>query len=244
MLSLSRIAEEIILWTSEFDFVELSDEYSSSSSIMPQKKNPDVAELIRARAGRVCGNLSSAVTIYKAMPFAYNRDFQEINPLLYFSLESAEISAILTSRMLSTAKFKAEVMREKATKGFSIATDVANLLVQKAKIPFRVAHRIVGRIAMEDNLSLEKLLKAADEVAKEYREAIRQNIGEGDLIFDVERVLESRKNLGSPSKAEVKRMIEERFKILERDREELDSIVEKLCEALEKLYGEVERLVR
>jgi argininosuccinate lyase len=243
MLSLSRIAEEIILWTSEFDFMELSDEYSSSSSIMPQKKNPDVAELIRARAGRVCGNLSSAITIYKAMPFAYNRDFQEINPLLYFSLESAEISAILTSRMLSTAKFKAEVMREKATKGFSIATDVANLLVQKARIPFRAAHRIVGRIAMEGDLSLEKLLKATDEVAKEYREVIRQNVCEEDLRFDVESVLESRINVGAPSKAEVKRMIEERFEILKRDWEEVDTIIEKLSRALEKLYGEVESLV-
>jgi argininosuccinate lyase len=245
MLSLSRIAEEIVLWSSEFDFIELADAYSSSSSIMPQKKNPDVAELVRARTARVCGELSSAMMAYKAMPFAYNRDFQEMNPLLYFSLESAETCTVVVSRMLATAKFKAEVMEEKASRGFSLATAIADVLVQKAAIPFRTAHRIVGQLAMEgaENPTLEQLLKAAEKVAKEYVSEIEARILAEDLDLDVEKAVESSKNLGSPSKAEVKRMIEERFETLVKDQEKVDSIVGRVSESIEKLYGEIQAIV-
>ncbi|MBO8183064.1 MAG: argininosuccinate lyase [Archaeoglobus sp.] len=245
MLSLSRIAEEIVLWSSEFDFMELADSYASSSSIMPQKKNPDIAELIRARAARICGNLTSAMMIYKAMPFAYNRDFQEMNPLLYFSLESAELCTILISRMLETARLKREKMEEKASKGFSTATDIADLLVQKAGIPFRLAHRIVGYLASHgiENPSLGKLIKAAEETAEPYVSAIKDKISEEDLKFDAEKAVESRKNVGSPSKVEVERMIAERIKILEKDQNELESRVERVSESLEMLYKEIQGVV-
>ncbi len=245
MLALSRIAEELILWSSEFNFIELSDAFASSSSIMPQKKNPDIAELIRARAARVCGNLSSAMMIYKAMPFAYNRDFQEMNPLMYFSLESAEISTILASRMLSTLEFRVDEMERKASKGFSAATDIADMLVQKAGIPFRISHRIVGQLALEGKTDpgLEDLLEAAEKVAEEYVEKIKEKVSEGDLSVESENLVEKRKNIGSPSKAEIERMIEERYDKLQTEWGELDLAIEKISQSLEKLYEELQKLI-
>ena len=245
MLSLSRIAEELILWSSEFNFLELSDAFASSSSIMPQKKNPDIAELIRARAARICGNLSSAMMIYKAMPFAYNRDFQEMNPLIYFSLESAEISTILMSRMLSTLEFKAHEIKRKTSKGFSAATDIADMLVQKVGIPFRISHKIVGQLALEGktNPSLDDLLEAAERVAKEYVGKIKEKVSEDDLSVEPENLVEKRKNIGSPSKAEVKRMIEDRYGKLQSEWDELDSVVEKVSQSLERLYEELQELI-
>ena len=113
MLTLSRMAEEIVLWSSEFDFVDLPEEFASTSSIMPQKKNPDVAELIRAKAGKTVGELTAVMTIYKALPLTYNRDFQEMNSIMYSALNTAELSAIVMGKMYSSLKFKAEVMEEK-----------------------------------------------------------------------------------------------------------------------------------
>jgi argininosuccinate lyase len=245
MQSLSRIAEELILWSSEFGFVELPDDLASSSSIMPQKKNPDIAELIRARAGRVFGNLSSAMMIYKAMPFSYNRDFQEINPLLYFSMESAEICTILISRLLNGVKFKADVLEEKAGKGFTTATEIADMLVQKLKIPFRIAHKIVGSLAMEQkfNPTKEDIVRAAMNVSREVAEKAKQ-IDEKDLmeVKTPERVVERKKNTGSPRREEVIRMIESRKSLLEVDVEEVENLVERLSASLERLYSEIKKL--
>jgi|Deesub1362A_J573_1020465.scaffolds.fasta_scaffold00053_32 argininosuccinate lyase len=247
MLSLSRIAEEIILWSSEFDFIELPDEYSSSSSIMPQKKNPDIAELVRGRTGRVCGNLISAMMIYKAMPFSYNRDFQEINPLIYGSLESAVMCCNLFSGMLRKIVFKRDIMKKKASKGFTTATELADTLVQKAGIPFRIAHKIVGILAMKGifHPTKDDLMSAARSVLGE-KVNILEKVTEKDIesAINPENVVERRKNIGSPSKGAVLKMIEKRKKKVEEDEESLQEIIEKVSTSLENLYDAVQRIVK
>jgi len=235
MLTLSRIAEEIVLWASEFNFVELPDEYSSSSSIMPQKKNPDVAEIVRARTGKLLGNLAAAMAIYKAMPLAYNRDFQEMNPLLYESMRSAELSCEVMAGILEKVKFKADVMEEKAGKGFSVATHIAEELV-RMEIPFRKAHRIVGKLSL--NPSYENLRKIMEDEGIEP-------MSEDDFrrCMDVKEVVESRKNTGGTAGSEVRRMIEDRISSLQKDVEELREIAEKISTSIEELYGEVSKIL-
>ena len=243
MLSLSRIAEELILWSSEFGFVELPDEYASSSSIMPQKKNPDVAELIRAKAGKLTGNLAAAASIYRAMPYAYNRDFQEINPLLYESLETAELSTLAMAEMMEKLRFRKEVMEEKAGKGFSCATELADTLVRKCGLPFRTAHAIVGRMAMEENpITPELLDRIALEVAG-LRVSDKISQEELEKILDPRQVVERRINTGGTSSQEIRRMLEVRKKRLEEDAEALEKIIEEVSSGLEMMYGEVERII-
>jgi argininosuccinate lyase (EC 4.3.2.1) len=136
MLSLSRIAEEIILF-STLGFIDLPNKYASTSSIMPQKKNPDIAELIRAKTGKTIGNLVSAMAIYKALPFSYNRDFQEMNEILYETMRIVENSVEVMSGMLSEIRFNKSLLEEKAREGFTLATEVADMLVKEFGIPFR-----------------------------------------------------------------------------------------------------------
>jgi len=245
MLSLSRIAEELILWSSEFDFVELPDEYASSSSIMPQKKNPDIAELIRAKTGKMIGNLTAASTIYKAMPFTYNRDFQEMNPLLYESLEAASQSVELMLGMVRGLKFRTDVMERKAGKSFTAATELADTLVRKANIPFRSAHKIVGKLALDGKYSPS--LEELDEVAMAVVGfKVSEYLSEDDLkkAVDPKLIVESRSNVGGTSREEVERMLEERKKLVLSDAENLSSIICGVTSKLEKLYQEVESILR
>ena len=233
LLNLSRLAEEIILWSSEFDFVELPDEYSSSSSIMPQKKNPDVAELIRAKAGRAIGLLSSAMSIYKALPFTYNRDFQEMNGIMFEALESADVSTILMAKMLESLRFRREVMEEKAFRGYSDATEYVDELVRRG-VPFRDAHRIVGRAVMEGDLRPERICEIAAEIGydvdlKGFRPELRKA---------VERV-----SLGSTGRREVERMIEERYLRLERDLTEINRLFSSVRRRIDHLFSEVLKIL-
>jgi len=242
MLSLSRIAEELILWASEFNFVELPDEYSSTSSIMPQKKNPDIAELIRAKCGKVIGNLTSAMAIYKAMPYTYNRDFQEMNEILYDSMKIAEISTILMARMLRNIKFKVEIMEEKAKKEFSTATEIADLLVMKDSIPFRIAHKIVGKIIMEN---LDFTVDNVKKIAKEFGVEVK-NVSKEDLknALDVKKVVEKRENVGGTSTNEIKRMLGMRENSLKEDIKFFEELVDKISARLERLYEEIKKVIK
>ena len=160
MVDLSKMAEELILWSStEFGFVELGDEYSATSSIMPQKKNPVVAETIRAKCGSVMGEATAAFTIAKALPNAYNLDLQEITPHLWRALDDATSSVSLMAGMLSSAKFQADRLKDAVKGDMSTATELANELVRAKGVPFRQAHQIVGelvRVAIEKNISLEE----------------------------------------------------------------------------------------
>ncbi len=159
MMHLSRISEELILWSSsEFNFIELPDAYTTGSSIMPQKKNPDIPELIRGKTGRAYGNLVSLLTTMKALPLTYNRDMQEDKEPLFDSIDTVKSSLSIMAEMLPLIKFHKERMYE-AAKGFSLATDVAEYLVKKG-VPFRKAHEITGRMVrycIDNNKSIEEM---------------------------------------------------------------------------------------
>ena len=174
MMHLSRFSEEIIIWNSnEYQFVEIDDAYSTGSSIMPQKKNPDIAELVRGKTGRVYGALMSLLTTMKGIPLAYNKDMQEDKELSFDAMDTAKGCLALFNGMLKTMKFNKERMRESANHGFTNATDAADYLV-KHGVPFRDAHGIVGQIVLYcldkkipiDAMSLEEL-KAISPVFEE-----------------------------------------------------------------------------
>ena len=163
--TLSRLAEELILYSSfEFGFVELPDAFATGSSIMPQKKNPDIPELIRSKAGRVLGDLVTLFTVVKGLPLAYNKDLQEDKEPLFDAFDQALPSVRLLARMLPALKWNPEVMARAAKSGYALATDLADYLAKKG-LPFREAHRVVGRVVQKltregrelEDLSLEEL---------------------------------------------------------------------------------------
>lgn len=157
MMHISRLSEEIILWSSyEFGFVELSDAYSTGSSIMPQKKNPDVPELLRGKTGRVNGNLISLLTVMKGLPLAYNKDTQEDKEGVFDSIDTAELSLKILAEALKTMTIKADNMEKACQKGHLTATDLADYLVQKCGVPFRETHFISGKaVARAETLGID-----------------------------------------------------------------------------------------
>jgi argininosuccinate lyase len=209
MANLSRMAEELILWsTSEFGFIELDDQYSSTSSIMPQKKNPDIAELMRAKTGTVHGALMSVLTICKAIPYSYNRDLQEATPHLWRAVDIVRASVRMATGMVGTMGIKKDAMNKATNIGFMTATELADVLVRTADIPFRTAHHIVGSIAKTgktptltilDELSSEIIHeKLSDRGLSE--KAIRQAL---DPMYNVRK----RRIQGGPAPRETKRQI-------------------------------------
>lgn len=180
MMHLSRLSEEIILWNSnEYRFVELDDAYATGSSIMPQKKNPDVAELIRGKTGRVYGDLMALLTVMKGIPLAYDKDMQEDKEPVFDAVDTADGCVKLMAGMLATMKFNRKVMEESAKHGFTNATDAADYLVEKG-IPFRDAHGIIGQMVLYciaqgkslDALSLEEFRKFSPAFDKDIYDAI------------------------------------------------------------------------
>jgi argininosuccinate lyase len=146
MMHVSRMAEEIVLWTSEeFGFIELSDAFATGSSIMPQKKNPDAAELMRGKTGRVYGNLMSLLTTMKGLPLTYNRDMQEDKEPLFDTVDTVTATLAILPEMLKSITFHKERLQQSGDAAFSTATDIAEYLVKKG-LPFRTAHEITGRI--------------------------------------------------------------------------------------------------
>src|SRR5699024_1669214 len=143
------LAEEVILWaTKEFSFVTLDDAFSTGSSIMPQKKNPDVAELARGKAGRLVGDLAGLMTTLKALPLAYNRDLQEDKEPVFDAVDTLELLLPAFSGMIATLTYHGDRMAELAPQGFSLATDVAEWLVRQG-VPFRTAHEVAGACVRE-----------------------------------------------------------------------------------------------
>ena len=204
MMHLSRFSEEVILWcTGEFNFVELDDAYSTGSSIMPQKKNPDVAELVRGKTGRVDGDLMTLLTVMKGIPLAYNKDMQEDKEALFDGLDTVLISIQTFTGMLDTMKIKKDVMKKAASGGFTNATDVADYLVKKGEA-FRNAHEIVGKIVLYcidenkaiDDLSLDEFKSFSPFFEEDVYKAI-------DLITCVEE----RSVMGGPSSSSVQSQI-------------------------------------
>lgn len=160
MMHLSRFSEELILWSShEFAFVEMDDAYSTGSSIMPQKKNPDVAELVRGKTGRVYGNLMGILTVMKSLPLAYNKDMQEDKEAIFDSVDTIKMCLPVFTRMLATMRIRNINMYKAAQGGFTNATDIADYLVKKG-IPFRSAHEIIGKMVLyciDNNKAIDEL---------------------------------------------------------------------------------------
>jgi|Deesub1362B_J571_1020462.scaffolds.fasta_scaffold00426_1 argininosuccinate lyase len=247
-VNLSRLAEELILWsTAEFGFVELSDELSSTSSIMPQKKNPDALEIMRARVARAIGNLTSAFALVKALPLAYNRDLQELSPVALDSFEILEASVSMLSRILSTAEFKHERMRATCEGDFLTATELADYLVREKGLAFRTAHRIVGRLvagAVKAGISPDKITpEMLDDAALEV---IGKPLGlskeELECCLSLEKSIAGKRSTGAPSPPAVEESISRGEAKLAEFRARLEDRERKVKEAFEALLKEVERL--
>lgn len=204
MMHFSRLCEEIIIWNSnEYHFVEIDDAYSTGSSIMPQKKNPDIAELIRGKTGRVYGALMSLLTTMKGLPLAYNKDMQEDKELSFDAMHTAEVCTSLFTQMLSTMKFNKEAMEKSAVNGFTNATDAADYLVNKG-VPFRDAHGIIGRLVLYcidkgvgiDVLSMEELKAVSDKFEPDIYDAV-----------SLKTCVEKRLTLGAPGPEAMREVI-------------------------------------
>ena len=205
MMHLSRFSEEIILFCSwEFKFIELDDAYSTGSSIMPQKKNPDIAELIRGKTGRVYGYLNTLLIMMKGLPLAYNKDMQEDKEAIFDAIDTVKLSLNAFIPMIETMTIFPENMREAAAKGFINATDCADYLVKKGT-PFRDAYKITGeivRLCIENNLTLETL---PIEKYKEFSNKFEEDIFEA---INLETCVMQRKVEGGPAPESVKAQIE------------------------------------
>ena len=204
MMHLSRFCEEIIIWNSnEYGFVEIDDTYSTGSSIMPQKKNPDIAELIRGKTGRVYGALISILTTMKGLPLAYNKDMQEDKELTFDAIDTVKGCILLFTGMMKTIQFKKDVMEVSAMKGFTNATDAADYLV-KHGVPFRDAHGIIGQLVL---YCIEKD-KAIDELSLDELKSISP-VFEADIYEEIslETCVNKRLTFGAPSPEVMKQVI-------------------------------------
>jgi len=204
IMHLSRFSEELIIWsTSEFSFVEMDDMYSTGSSIMPQKKNPDVTELVRGKTGRIFGNLMGILTVMKGLPLAYNKDTQEDKEGVFDSIDTIKIVLEIFSPMLKTMKIKKENMRASIYEGFINATDIADYLAKKG-LPFREAHKVVGELVAfcENN---GKLL--TDLTFEEFKKS--HELFEEDIVREssIEACINGRKTYGGTALSEVERQI-------------------------------------
>jgi len=212
MMHLSRFSEEIILWSSaEFSFIELDDAFSTGSSIMPQKKNPDVAELVRGKTGRTYGNLMALLTVMKSLPLAYNKDMQEDKEAIFDSVDTVKMCLPVFTKMLVTMKIKKENMYRAAQGGFTNATDLADYLVKKG-IPFRTAHEIIGKMV----LYCIKSGKAIEELSMDEFREFSDKIGQ-DVYSEIslEKCVSGRKVHGGPAAECVKASIINGRKFLE-----------------------------
>jgi argininosuccinate lyase len=200
------LADEIVLWSSsQFAFARLSDDWSTGSSIMPQKRNPDAAELIRAKAAKICANSNALLMILKGLPLTYSKDLQEDKTLTFAAFEDFWISITALSGMMETIKFNKENMRAAAAFGYSTATDLADWLVRELGLPFREAHHIVGNVVKhaETNNYAELCMMPLAEF-KKIDERISQ---EAIDLLSVEASVNSRKSYGGTSPENVKAQI-------------------------------------
>ena len=204
MMHLSRFSEEIIIWNSnEYQFIELDDAYSTGSSIMPQKKNPDIAELVRGKTGRVYGALSSILTTMKGIPLAYNKDMQEDKELTFDAIDTVKGCLALFTGMIKTMKLNKANMEKSAMNGFTNATDAADYLVNHG-VPFRDAHGIVGQLVL---YCIEKDKSLLNMSLDEYK-AISP-VFENDIYdaISLKTCVEKRNTIGAPGKEAIEKVI-------------------------------------
>ena len=214
MMHLSRFSEEVIIWNSnEYQFVEIDDAYSTGSSIMPQKKNPDIAELVRGKTGRVYGALMSLLTTMKGIPLAYNKDMQEDKELTFDAIDTVKGCLALFTGMMKSIRFKNDVMKKSAVNGFTNATDAADYLVNHG-VPFRDAHSIIGQLVLYciekncaiDDLTIEELKNISDVFEPDVFDAI-----------SLKTCVEKRLTIGAPGPDAMKQVIAMNKEYLEND---------------------------
>jgi len=220
---LSRLAEELIIWSSdEFGFVTMDDEFSTGSSIMPQKKNPDFAELVRGKTGRVIGDLTSLLVTMKGLPLAYNKDMQEDKEVVFDAIDTLASSLRAMSGMLETMRVNADRMRQGARGGFMAATDLADHLVKRG-VPFREAHEIIGRLVLScerDGRTLQDL------TAQEYA-AHDARFGPDVLdAVDLEKIVARRVSAGGTGHDAVRVQIQAQHDAVQADETWLESLTE------------------
>ena len=214
MMHLSRMSEELILWSSDgFGFVTLPDSHTTGSSIMPQKKNPDVSELIRGKTGRVYGSLMGLLTVMKGLPLAYNKDMQEDKEGVLDSAETLQLCLQLTADMLPAIVVNASRMREAAGRAYSNATDLADYLARKG-VPFREAHAVVGKLvaqAIEQEQDLQQLpLETLREVDPRIDEDVYR-------VLELEAVVDARDSFGGTGRRQVEAQLEAARQQLDRE---------------------------
>jgi len=201
---LSRLAEELVLWSSqEFGFIELPDGYCTGSSMMPQKKNPDVPELIRGKTGRVFGHLQALLTIMKGLPLAYNRDLQEDKIPLFDTVDTVKASVKIMAEMMERMKVKRERMMEAVRDGFMNATDLADYLVGRG-VPFRAAHAIAGRVVQHCLTQGRRIEELSLAELKRFSPKIEQDVYP---YLSAEAVVSRRRALGGTAKSNVLRRL-------------------------------------
>ncbi|TGC09516.1 argininosuccinate lyase [Methanolobus halotolerans] len=245
MVNLSKMAEEIVIWsTTEFGFIELHDSYSSTSSIMPQKKNPDTAELIRGKSGTVIGSLMALISICKALPLSYNRDLQEATPNLWRAVETTRGAARVMAGIFATLEVNTDAMSLQSTAGFTTATELADTMVRAAGIPFRTAHQIVGVLARENRDPTPEDIDAA------ARNVLGENLSERGLSREmVKEALDPLSNIskrsitGGPSPNELERAIRSCFEELELEHTRITEFNNSIEHSLNALFTVVDRCI-
>jgi len=210
-MHLSRLSEDVILWASaEFGFIELSDRHTTGSSLMPQKKNPDIAELTRGKTGRLYGNLVSLLTVLKGLPMTYNRDMQEDKEPLFDSIDTIDLTLALYAEMIEAAKVNAPRAAEAVRDPLLLATDLADYLVRKG-VPFREAHEIVGKLVGEAARTGTPLNELPPESFQQASIAFGDDVAQ---VFDIPTALAARKAPGAPSPVNVRARLEHWGKVL------------------------------
>jgi argininosuccinate lyase len=205
-MHLSRLSEELVVWSSkEFDFVDLGDKFTTGSSIMPQKRNPDIAELIRGKTGRVYGNLVSILTLMKGLPLSYNRDMQEDKEPMFSTVDTVKSSLEVLTEMMRDIKFKPEKMKKALSNGFITATDLADYLARKG-MPFRQAHEITGKIVRYAERKGRELLQLDITELRMFSNLFEEDVLE---FITIDGSISSRKSHGGTAKENVLKMIEE-----------------------------------
>jgi argininosuccinate lyase len=245
LTNISRFCEELIIWSSAFvQFVNLDDRYCSTSSIMPQKKNPDVAEILRSRTGTILGSFVSAITIVKGLPMAYNRDLQDLNPHLWRGITGVRRDIDLLAGMVESATFNRERMAEEAGRGGTTTTELADTLVREFNIPFRTAHHIVGKAVKDGSLDLVTLDRGAEKFYGKTLSSLGVTQKNIDSALSVSTSLSVRKLPGGPAPDAVLDALAERRKELEKDIELICDKKTQISASLHELLTQARRIAQ
>ncbi len=243
MTNISRMCEELILWSTSFvKFVNLNDAYCSTSSIMPQKKNPDTLEIMRAKSAAVIGELTAALTLIKSLPMSYNRDLQDLNPHLWNAFRQTNMSLPLLAEIISTAEFNVPVMKKQAVAGNTTATELADFLVREYNIPFRTAHNIVGRAVKLGSLDLDIVDSAAKELANislKEKGLTEETIKK---VLHPVTILRQKQSFGSPNPKMMKKAVKVADIRLVQDQVTGDILQDQLRDADEKMKIAIQEL--